>query len=94
MKLCVFCVQHPSESAIKSGRLEYERLAIQAAAETRQKWKETEGMCVCVCVCVCVCACVCDVCVCVCECECLCVSVRVCVWLAGCCLFIFVEYSL
>ena len=36
-------VQHSTDSAIKSGRLEYEKLAIQAAAETRQKWKETEG---------------------------------------------------
>ena len=42
----MFCVvgiaQHPTESVIKSGRLEYEKLAIQAAAETRQKWKKTE----------------------------------------------------
>lgn len=41
----MFFLQHPTESAIMSGRLEYEKVAIQAAAETRQKWKETEGMC-------------------------------------------------
>ena len=46
MMLCFSCLQSATLSSIRSDIIEYERMAMESAAQVRQKWMQAEGVCV------------------------------------------------